>query len=113
MHLRARADVLLLLARTDPDRSIRHKGLSLFIVPKERGNGHGFELTQEGGGRMEGRSIDTIGYRGMHSYEIAFDSWFVHDANLVGGEEGSAAASTCRWPASRTDACRRPPGPSG
>ena len=44
----ARADVLLLLARTDPDRSIRHKGLSLFIVPKERGDGHGFELTQDG-----------------------------------------------------------------
>jgi (2S)-methylsuccinyl-CoA dehydrogenase len=84
----ARADVLLLLARTDPDRSLRHRGLSLFIVPKERGNGHGFELTQEGGGKMEGRAIDTIGYRGMHSYEIAFDSWFVEDANLVGGEEG-------------------------
>ena len=84
----ARADVLLLLARTDPDRSLRHRGLSLFIVPKERGNGHGFELTQEGGGKMEGRAIDTIGYRGMHSYEIAFDSWFVEDANLVGGEAG-------------------------
>jgi (2S)-methylsuccinyl-CoA dehydrogenase len=82
----ARADVLLLLARTDPDRSLRHKGLSLFIVPKGRGNGHGFELTQDGGGKMEGRAIDTIGYRGMHSYEIAFDSWFVEDANLVGGE---------------------------
>ena len=37
---------------------------------------------------MEGRPIDTIGYRGMHSYEIAFDSWFVADANLVGGEDG-------------------------
>src|SRR3546814_10967356 len=24
----------------------------------------------------------------MHSYEIAFDAWFVADANLVGGEEG-------------------------
>jgi (2S)-methylsuccinyl-CoA dehydrogenase len=37
---------------------------------------------------MEGRAIDTIGYRGMHSYEIAFDQWFVADANLVGGEDG-------------------------
>jgi (2S)-methylsuccinyl-CoA dehydrogenase len=37
---------------------------------------------------MEGRPIDTIGYRGMHSYEIAFDGWFVDDANLVGGEDG-------------------------
>jgi len=83
-----RADVLMLLARTDPDRTKAHRGLSMFIVPKERGDGHGFVLDQDAGGRMEGRPIDTIGYRGMHSYEIAFDSWFVDDANLVGGEDG-------------------------
>ena len=40
----ARADVLMLLARTDPDRSKTHRGLSLFIVPKPRADGHGFEL---------------------------------------------------------------------
>ena len=78
----ARADVLMLLARTDPDRAKTHRGLSLFIVPKPRGEGHGFEFTQEAGaagtvGKMEGRPIDTIGYRGMHSYEIAFDNWWV------------------------------------
>jgi (2S)-methylsuccinyl-CoA dehydrogenase len=84
----ARGDVLMLLARTDPDRSKTHRGLSMFIVPKDRGDGHGFVLEQEGGGKMEGRPIDTIGYRGMHSYEIAFDGWFVDEANLVGGEEG-------------------------
>ncbi len=43
----ARADVLMLLARTDPDRTKAHRGLSLFIVPKPRGEGHGFELAQE------------------------------------------------------------------
>jgi (2S)-methylsuccinyl-CoA dehydrogenase len=37
---------------------------------------------------MEGRPIDTIGYRGMHSYEIALDDWFVAAGNQVGGEEG-------------------------
>jgi (2S)-methylsuccinyl-CoA dehydrogenase len=37
---------------------------------------------------MEGRAIDTIGYRGMHSYEVAFDNWFVGNDNLVGGEAG-------------------------
>ena len=84
----ARADVLMLLARTDADRTLTHRGLSLFVVPKPRGEGHGFEFTQDGGGRMEGRPIDTIGYRGMHSYEIAFDSWWVPAANLVGGESG-------------------------
>ncbi|HXS34258.1 MAG TPA: acyl-CoA dehydrogenase family protein [Solirubrobacterales bacterium] len=84
----ARADVYMLLARTDPDRSAGHKGLSLFIVPKERGSGHGFELTQEEGGKMEGAAIDTIGYRGMHSYEVSFDNWYVPAENVIGGEEG-------------------------
>src|SRR5438270_9047210 len=84
----ARADVLMLLARTDPDRSKAHRGLSLFVVPKPRGEGYGFEFTQEGGGRMEGRAIDTIGYRGMHSYEVAFENWRVPAENLIGGEEG-------------------------
>jgi (2S)-methylsuccinyl-CoA dehydrogenase len=84
----ARADVLMLLARTDPDRSKAHRGLSLFVVPKPHGEGHGFEFTDERGGKMEGRAIDTIGYRGMHSYEIAFDNWFVSSDNLVGGDDG-------------------------
>jgi (2S)-methylsuccinyl-CoA dehydrogenase len=93
----ARADVLLLLARTDPDRAKAHRGLSLFLVPKPRAEGHGFLFSQEAGadghpasssGRMEGRAIDTIGYRGMHSYEVAFENWFVPDANLVGGQDG-------------------------
>ena len=43
----ARADALTLLARTDPDRSKTHRGLSLFIVPKPRGEAHGFVLTQD------------------------------------------------------------------
>jgi (2S)-methylsuccinyl-CoA dehydrogenase len=92
----ARADVLMLLARTDPDRSLSHRGLSLFIVEKPRGDGHGFVFAQDpddrpagsGPGRLEGRPIDTIGYRGMHSYELSFEDWFVPDANLVGGSGG-------------------------
>src|SRR5207302_7102263 len=62
-----RADVLMLLARTDPDRSKIHRGLSLFVVPKDRAAGHSFQFDQASGGRMEGRAIDTLGYRGMHS----------------------------------------------
>ena len=93
----ARADVLMLLARTDPDRSLAHRGLSMFVVEKPRGDGHGFVFTQEDGperpvglerGRLEGRPIDTLGYRGMHSYELAFENWFVPAANLVGGPDG-------------------------
>ncbi len=92
----ARANVLMLLARTDPDRSKTHRGLSLFLVEKPVADGHGFLFTQDASsegrqdsnGRLEGRPIDTLGYRGMHSYEINFDNWFVPDANLVGGEAG-------------------------
>ena len=92
----ARADALALLARTDPDRSKTHRGLSLFIVPKPRGEAHGFVFSQESveidgstrTGRMEGRPIDTLGYRGMHSYEIALEDWWVPAENLVGESEG-------------------------
>ena len=92
----ARADVLMLLARTDPDRSQSHRGLSMFVVEKPRGDGHGFLFTQgederpagSGTGRLEGRPIDTLGYRGMHSYELSFENWFVPAANLVGESDG-------------------------
>jgi (2S)-methylsuccinyl-CoA dehydrogenase len=89
----ARADVLMLLARTDPDRSKTHRGLSVFIVPKPRGDAHGFEFTQDARpdgsvGKMEGRPIDTIGYRGMHSYEVALDNWWVPADHLIGEEGG-------------------------
>src|SRR5690606_5049958 len=43
----ARADALALLARTDPDRSKGHRGLSLFVVPKPRGEAHGFQFAQD------------------------------------------------------------------
>jgi (2S)-methylsuccinyl-CoA dehydrogenase len=87
----------MLLARTDPDRSLAHRGLSMFVVEKPRGDGKGFLFTQDGSadrpsdlsaGRLEGRPIDTLGYRGMHSYELAFENWFVPEANLVGGRDG-------------------------
>ena len=84
----ARADVLMVLARTDPDRTAGHRGLSLFVVPKERAPGEGFVLNQQEGGRLEGRPIDTIGYRGMHSYELSFDSWKVPGDYLIGEEGG-------------------------
>src|SRR4029079_1496919 len=43
---------------------------------------------QEGGGRVEGRAIDTIGYRGMHSFEVSYADWFVPAENLVGEDAG-------------------------
>jgi (2S)-methylsuccinyl-CoA dehydrogenase len=46
----ARANTLMLLARTDPDRSKAHRGLSLFVVPKPVTDGEGFALTPPAGG---------------------------------------------------------------
>lgn len=83
-----RADLLLLLARTDPDRSAGHRGLSMFVVEKPPAPGHSFSFDDGRGGHMEGRAIDTLGYRGMHSYEVAFSDWFVPAENLIGGEAG-------------------------
>ncbi len=83
-----RADTLMVLARTDPDRSLGHRGLSVFVVDKEPAPGHHFSFADERGGKMEGRAIDTLGYRGMHSFEVAFESWFVPAENLIGLDDG-------------------------
>jgi (2S)-methylsuccinyl-CoA dehydrogenase len=83
-----RADLLMLLARTDPDLGKGHRGLSLFVVEKPARPGHAFELSQPSGGRLTGRAIDTIGYRGMHSFELGFQDWVVPEANLIGRASG-------------------------
>jgi (2S)-methylsuccinyl-CoA dehydrogenase len=83
-----RADVLAVLARTDPDPAKGAKGLSLFIVPKDRFDGHDFEMKQPAGGRLVGKADATPGYRGMHSFTLNFEGYAVPGDNLVGGEAG-------------------------
>ena len=66
-----RANVLALLARTDPDMKPGAKGLSLFVVPKDAFAGP--RVRDEAAGRRhaarQGRR--TPGYRGMHSFTLA------------------------------------------
>ena len=83
-----RADTLMVLARTDSDRSLGHRGLSVLVVDKPAAPGHHFAFDDGREGTMEGRAIDTLGYRGMHSYEVAFDNWFVPAENLIGMDSG-------------------------
>ena len=83
-----RANIIALLARTNPDVSSGARGLSLFIVEKDAFAGHSFEMTQETGGVLQGDAIPTLGYRGMHSYVLNLDKYFVPAENLVGGEAG-------------------------
>jgi len=80
-----KAGLLMVVARSGGPG---HKGLSLFLVEKPSFDGHDFVHLQPGGGRLTGRAIPTIGYRGMHSFDLAFEDFFVPDANLVGGEAG-------------------------
>jgi alkylation response protein AidB-like acyl-CoA dehydrogenase len=76
-----RAHILTVLCRTNPDASLRHKGLSMFLVEKEPGDG--FHPPELGGS-----PIPTIGYKGMKSYALQFDGYPVAADNLLGGEEG-------------------------
>lgn len=83
-----KAGVLMVVARTDPDRALGHKGLSLLLVEKPSYDGHDFHFRREAGGTLSGRAIPTIGYRGMHSFDLAFEDFFVPHTHLVGGAGG-------------------------
>jgi (2S)-methylsuccinyl-CoA dehydrogenase len=79
----ARADMMTLLVRTDPASS-DHRGLSMLLAEKPRGEGAN-AFPAEG---MSGGEIEVLGYRGMKEYEIGFDGFRVPQANLLGGVEG-------------------------
>jgi len=83
-----RANVLALLARTNPDLKLGARGLSLFIVPKEPFHGHEFEVQQPGGGTLTGKADATPGYRGMHSFTLGLDRYHVPAENLIGERDG-------------------------
>jgi (2S)-methylsuccinyl-CoA dehydrogenase len=79
----ARADMMTLLARTDPASSDYH-GLSMFLAEKPRGTDSD-PFPAKG---MRGGEIGVLGYRGMKEYEIGFDGFEVPAQNLLGGREG-------------------------
>lgn len=79
----ARANVMTLLARTDPN-STDHRGLSMFLAEKEPGTAD-TDFPTDG---MTGGEIEVLGYRGMKEFELGFDGFKVKSENLLGGEEG-------------------------
>jgi len=83
-----RSELLCILARTG-SASDGHRGLSLFLVEKPydpASDEHHFRYQQDGGGIIEGHAIPTIGYRGMHSFSVTFENYFVPSENLIGQE---------------------------
>ena len=78
-----RADLMTLLVRTDANEP-GHRGLSMFLAEKPRGNDQDpFPVPG-----MSGTEIEVLGYRGMKEYEIGFDGFEVKAENLLGGTEG-------------------------
>jgi len=79
----ARADLMTVLARTDPNEK-GYKGLSMFLAPKPRGtDDNPFPADNVTGGEIE-----VLGYRGMKEFDVSFDGFEVPAANLLGGVEG-------------------------
>jgi (2S)-methylsuccinyl-CoA dehydrogenase len=79
----ARADLMTVLARTDPNEK-GYRGLSMFLAPKPRGTDDN-PFPAEG---MTGGEIEVLGYRGMKEFDISFDGFAVPAANLLGQVEG-------------------------
>jgi len=79
----ARADLMTVLARTDPKEK-GYRGLSMFLAQKPRGTDDN-PFPAEG---MAGGEIEVLGYRGMKEFDISFDGFAVPAANLLGGVEG-------------------------
>jgi (2S)-methylsuccinyl-CoA dehydrogenase len=83
-----RADVMTLLARTNPDEP----GLQGPVhVPRRKAARHDEDPVPGPG--MTGGEIEVLGYRGMKEYEIAFDGFEVKAENLLGGSKARASSS--------------------
>ncbi len=83
-----KAGLVMVVARTGDDKAEGHRGLSLMLVEKPSFEGHEFVYENPDGGKLTGRAIATIGYRGMHSFDLAFENFFVPDACVIGEEAG-------------------------
>jgi alkylation response protein AidB-like acyl-CoA dehydrogenase len=76
-----RAGLVVLLCKTDPQAQPPYKGMSLLFVEKEPG-ARTFE------GITVPPNIEKMGYHGVESTELVFESHRVPVENLLGGEEG-------------------------
>jgi alkylation response protein AidB-like acyl-CoA dehydrogenase len=64
-----------LLVKTDPNADPRHRGMSLFIAPKQ----DGFRV---------GRKLEKLGYKSIDSAELIFEDYRISADHLIGEVEG-------------------------
>ncbi|WP_029416710.1 acyl-CoA dehydrogenase family protein [Brevibacterium aurantiacum] len=72
------ADYIILFARTSTDEEKRHRGISAFLVEKNRGE------FPEG---MSGTAVKKIGYFGWKTWDLNFDDFHLPADALLGEEE--------------------------
>jgi alkylation response protein AidB-like acyl-CoA dehydrogenase len=79
-----RAGAIMLLAVTDPEAEPRHRGMTAFVLEKEPGRASqpGLEI---------GPPIRKLGYKGVESVELAFDSFRAPTSSVLGGAAGENA----------------------
>ncbi|QLL07907.1 acyl-CoA dehydrogenase family protein [Mycobacterium vicinigordonae] len=70
-----RSGLIALLAKTDPNASPRHKGISVLLVE------HGQGLTVS-------RDLPKLGYKGVETCELSFDGFRVPVSAILGAEPG-------------------------
>ena len=71
-----RAQIFLLLAKTNPAAEPAHRGISAFVAEKGAA------------GLTVGRDIDKMGYKTVETCELHFENFPVPAGNLIGGAEG-------------------------
>lgn len=79
----ARADLMTMLVRTDPDAP-GYRGLSMLLAEKTRGT----DANPFPDAGIDGSEIEVLGYRGMKEYALGFDGFSVSGDALLGGAEG-------------------------
>ena len=75
-----RADIVMLLAVTDPTAEPRHRGMTAFIVEKEPG-------ACEQPGLTIPPPLKKLGYKGVESTELVFDGFRLPAGQVLGGEQ--------------------------
>jgi alkylation response protein AidB-like acyl-CoA dehydrogenase len=74
-----RSGLIALLAKTDPNATPRHRGISVVLV------GHGPGLTVS-------RDLPKLGYKGVETCELSFDDFRVPASAVLGGRAGEGFA---------------------
>ena len=74
-----RSQLIALLCKTDPEAVPRHRGVSILLV-------------EHGPGLVVSRDLPKLGYKGVESCELSFDSYHAQADALLGGAAGRGFA---------------------